>query len=275
MTDYWKSNAMHWCEYCKVWLQDNVVAIQRHEQGMKHKLAVQKRLADMKVRASQEKKEQELAKTSMAQIEEAARKAYERDIAAGVIEGEKVATYKEPVGPSLPSPADDTAGGGKDMRGWYFDDASGYYYHDKAAYYFHKDTGMYYGGDPQEWVERLPPEKLAYSFPRDDDDGLPRNAQIASREDVQHKVTVRRAPETKLVRTQVGGHYIPSTGTYGASKGVFSKNAGGVKRRRDEGNGGKQAEKKAVSKEEAEALAKREAARKRVDARTKAFYGLG
>ena len=38
----WKSNPMFWCEYCKVWLQDNPSAKATHERGMKHTDAVAK-----------------------------------------------------------------------------------------------------------------------------------------------------------------------------------------------------------------------------------------
>ena len=34
---YWKSNPMFWCEYCKVWLQDKPGAKATHERGIKHK----------------------------------------------------------------------------------------------------------------------------------------------------------------------------------------------------------------------------------------------
>ena len=34
---YWKSNPMHWCDYCKVWMQDNPGARATHEKGVKHK----------------------------------------------------------------------------------------------------------------------------------------------------------------------------------------------------------------------------------------------
>ena len=40
VTQRWKSNPMFWCEYCKVWLQDNPSAKTTHERGMKHTDAV-------------------------------------------------------------------------------------------------------------------------------------------------------------------------------------------------------------------------------------------
>lgn len=34
---FWKSNAMFWCDYCKVWMNDNPATKATHEAGMKHK----------------------------------------------------------------------------------------------------------------------------------------------------------------------------------------------------------------------------------------------
>ena len=39
---YWKSNPNFWCEYCRVWLQDNPQARATHERGMKHQENVAK-----------------------------------------------------------------------------------------------------------------------------------------------------------------------------------------------------------------------------------------
>lgn len=34
---FWKSNAMFWCDYCKVWMNDNPATKATHENGLKHK----------------------------------------------------------------------------------------------------------------------------------------------------------------------------------------------------------------------------------------------
>ena len=41
MTEYWVSQAKHWCTYCKQWISANKHEIKRHEEGRKHKEAVQ------------------------------------------------------------------------------------------------------------------------------------------------------------------------------------------------------------------------------------------
>lgn len=37
LVQFWKSNPMYWCDYCKVWMQDNPQARATHEKGIKHK----------------------------------------------------------------------------------------------------------------------------------------------------------------------------------------------------------------------------------------------
>lgn len=83
----------------------------------------------------------------------------QRDLEAGVLKGDAEQVHDEPIGPSLPSKAED-------LRGWYLDKDSGYYYHDGAGWYYHRDSGMYYGGDPQEWKSELPEDKRHLSFPK-------------------------------------------------------------------------------------------------------------
>eukprot|EP00891_Asterochloris_glomerata_P003314 jgi/Astpho2/3314/gw1.00054.114.1_t len=68
---------MHWCEYCKVWMNDNPATKATHENGLKHKENVSKRLRDMRKKQDADKKGEILAKQSMASIETAAKAQYE------------------------------------------------------------------------------------------------------------------------------------------------------------------------------------------------------
>jgi uncharacterized membrane protein len=36
LLQYWKSNAMHWCELCRCWMNDTKAAKLNHERGAKH-----------------------------------------------------------------------------------------------------------------------------------------------------------------------------------------------------------------------------------------------
>ena len=40
---FWKSQAMYWCDICKVWLKDDAQAKAVHERGAKHQENVAKR----------------------------------------------------------------------------------------------------------------------------------------------------------------------------------------------------------------------------------------
>ncbi len=68
----------------------------------------------------------------------------------------------------------------------------------------------------------------------------------------------------------LGGYSIPQSGVIGAARGVGAVGANPAKRKRDEP--GKPS--KVVSKEEADALARREAAKARVEQRTLKNFGL-
>lgn len=69
----------------------------------------------------------------------------------------------------------------------------------------------------------------------------------------------------------LGGHSIPQSGAVGAARGVGAAGAHAAKRKRDE----PERLSKPKSKEEANALARREAARARVEQRTLKNFGLG
>jgi len=51
MTEVWKSNENKFCKYCKCWVADNKVSWAGHEQGVRHKKAVEEKLSDMKRKA--------------------------------------------------------------------------------------------------------------------------------------------------------------------------------------------------------------------------------
>lgn len=107
---------MFWCDYCKVWMQDNPSAKATHERGMKHQENVARskflgapghpkalfqrshtlvmamssfdscvhfpELRQMRQRADTDKKEAVLAEATMSKIEAAAQKQYQKDLAA-------------------------------------------------------------------------------------------------------------------------------------------------------------------------------------------------
>ena len=55
MTEYWVSQARHWCEYCKIYINGSKSSIAFHEQGRKHKEIVELFLKDMRKRNRERK----------------------------------------------------------------------------------------------------------------------------------------------------------------------------------------------------------------------------
>ena len=72
---------------------------------------------------------------------------------------------------------------------------------------------------------------------------------------------------------ELGGYKMPTAGRIGGAKGIGASVGGVVKRKGQPVTAGKPS--KPVSKEEADAIAAREAAKKRVQQRTLSTFGLG
>lgn len=89
------------------------------------------------------------------------------------------------------------------------------------------------------------------------------------------KPVAKKAATVQHPMAELGGYKMPSVGNIGGAKGIGIA-GGGVKKRTqrvDTGIANKAS--KAVSKEEADAIAAREAAKKRVQQRTLSTFGLG
>lgn len=80
MTEYWVSQGKHWCEMCKCWLNDTPTSRANHEKGSGHKINVQRRLREMRLKAEAEKHEEADTKEQLERIEEAAELAYQKDL---------------------------------------------------------------------------------------------------------------------------------------------------------------------------------------------------
>ena len=75
MTEYWVSQARHWCEYCKIYINGSKSSIAFHEQGRKHKEIVELFLKDMRKRNRERKIERQDLDRELAKIERDAAKA--------------------------------------------------------------------------------------------------------------------------------------------------------------------------------------------------------
>ncbi|KAK3914236.1 Calmodulin-lysine N-methyltransferase [Frankliniella fusca] len=78
--DYWKSQPRKQCEFCKCWIADNKPSIAFHENGKKHKENVAKRLSEISKKSAKDAKQQVQVDKEMKKMEEAALKAYMKDI---------------------------------------------------------------------------------------------------------------------------------------------------------------------------------------------------
>lgn len=157
---------------------------------------------------------------------------------------------------------------------------------------------MYYGGEPADWTNTPKMPREAYYGADAAKPKPPSQPQAAAPSPSTASAAVpsggtgTRVPQTvlpgmKIVHAHpqagVGGYQMPEVGKIGGAKGIgtmlhpsSSSGSGGAgsgkedaKRKRDD----KPA--KPVSKEEAEFLARREAARQRVQARSMQSFGLG
>lgn len=82
MADYWKSQDRKFCEFCKCWIADNKPSIGFHEGGKRHKENVAKKLKEMTKKSNKDLKDKAKLKDDMKKMEEAALKAYMKDIEA-------------------------------------------------------------------------------------------------------------------------------------------------------------------------------------------------
>jgi len=122
MTEVWKSNENRFCKYCKCWVADNKVSWAGHEQGVRHKKAVDEKLSEMKRKAVSDQKSAKDEAHWLRKMEEAALKDYKskdissnRDFTAKLYNNEDLpdvnVTYEagpsnEPagsIGPKVPS----------------------------------------------------------------------------------------------------------------------------------------------------------------------------
>ncbi|KDR19704.1 WW domain-binding protein 4 [Zootermopsis nevadensis] len=78
--DYWKSQAKKFCEYCKCWIADNIPSVEFHENGKRHKENVKRRLSEIGKKSRQEHQKSIKVDAQIKKMEEAALKAYMKDV---------------------------------------------------------------------------------------------------------------------------------------------------------------------------------------------------
>lgn len=266
MTEFWVSQANKWCDYCKCWLKDTTQAWAVHERGTGHQENVARKLREMRQTADREKRDQEQLTTAMQRVEQEAKKRYAADLK------EEEAAKKARLGE------------------WVWNAEAGYFYNAVHRWYYDTKSGMYYGGDPIEWTDKPSlPREARYEVinkPQPAPGSAAAAAAAAARRrpaaGAQQYAVAGSRVVNKHPLSEVGGYQLHSIkGAVGGAKGVGSMAGGGTKgaataadadgkRKRDGAVGGG----KELSKEEQEFLARREAARQRVQQRTSATFGL-
>jgi len=78
MTEYWKSQENWFCKYCKVWVADNPISRQIHENGTRHKAAVEEKLSEIRRKQVHDAKVAKDESHWLKKMEEAALRDYKK-----------------------------------------------------------------------------------------------------------------------------------------------------------------------------------------------------
>ncbi|KAJ6800811.1 zinc finger protein ZOP1 [Iris pallida] len=230
MTEYWVSQGNKWCDFCKIYISNTTTSIRTHELGQRHKENVAKRLTSMWKDSATKDKEQKDAALALEQIEEKAKRSYQKDIAS-FQEGNKSTNHPPK---ALGNSSE-----------WEYDAASGYYYNLSKGYHYDPMSCLYYSSDIGKWITQE--EALRSSN--------------FSRSDAGQSSHSRGGPAPGVVVSS-------SLNTLRSVKGAAQSSTSVNKRKRE-------SEKtKVITKEEADALKAREAAKKRMEEREKPLLGL-
>jgi len=84
MSEFWVSQKKYYCKFCKVWMQDNKMSRQKHDQGTKHKLAIKEHLKAITKDGLAKEIENEEFQKELQKMERAALAQYSKDISSSV-----------------------------------------------------------------------------------------------------------------------------------------------------------------------------------------------
>jgi len=76
MTEYWKSQAKKFCDFCKCWISDNKASVEFHESGKRHQTAVQTRLEEIGRKGAADERQKQKQELWLQKMEAAAMKDY-------------------------------------------------------------------------------------------------------------------------------------------------------------------------------------------------------
>ncbi|MEW5318642.1 MAG: hypothetical protein WDW38_009849 [Sanguina aurantia] len=257
----WKKGAQHWCDVCKCWMNNTNAAKQHHERGMGHQENLAKKLREMGRKNDREKLEAKQAVTAMTHIEAAANRQYAKDQKA------------------------EAALVGK----WLWDVGAGYYYNAVHRWYYDPKTRWYYGGEPVDWAEKPASLPAIAMFGVAPSEGGPPAAAAAIT--TAAAAGGSSAPPSSASAAAAAASSAAAAAANGSSSAPFSAPTKRVvivsqhplANREDQvtaataaataAKAAAAAKARPVSAAEAEMIAKREAARARVTARTMSQFG--
>eukprot|EP00241_Pyramimonas_parkeae_P006825 CAMPEP_0114233958 /NCGR_PEP_ID=MMETSP0058-20121206/5458_1 /TAXON_ID=36894 /ORGANISM="Pyramimonas parkeae, CCMP726" /LENGTH=330 /DNA_ID=CAMNT_0001345615 /DNA_START=41 /DNA_END=1034 /DNA_ORIENTATION=+ len=256
MTEYWVSQGNHWCEYCKCWMNNNPKTIAIHTQGPKHKQNVEDRMRTIRRNAAGEKREEDLAKRTMASIEAAARRAYEKDLQEGRPEdmlgpqlpgdGNMGPGHRLPQAQTAIKTTDRDSGGSHAAAAsvatpeaassiqWVWDSVSGYWYDDVSKFFYDSASGMYCNPSTGAWQEQAPPppKKRAPPPPPPKRQSSNASAAVAGLENVPQSMRAAGARAAGEACAVCGGSTVGCPACSGTAKAVGVANpksaSGGV-----------------------------------------------
>ncbi|CAL9218280.1 unnamed protein product [Arabidopsis halleri] len=237
MTEYWVSQGNKWCEFCKIWIQNNPTSIRNHDLGKRHRECVDKKLTDMREKSAAKDKELKKNEKLLQQIEAKATRSYQKDIATA-----------QQVAKANGAPEDGTSG-------WMLDSASGYYYNQTNGLHYDSQSGFYYSDSIGHWVTQ---DEAYAAVKTSSGTKVPLVKKPILSSEAGPSVV---KPPGRLVTASLN----PKRAVKGAPSSVDLGN--NKRKRQDE-------KPKKVSAEEKAALKAREAARKRVEDREKPLLGL-
>ncbi|KAF2368036.1 U1-C C2H2-type zinc finger [Trinorchestia longiramus] len=157
MTEYWKSNARKFCDYCKCWFADNRASIDFHEAGKKHKENVAKRLKEIGVKGREDYENSLRVDDYMREMEQAALKAYQSDISANPdLTGSAINNIAKEKNADIVIKSDPPKATTEHLNNsdWYEAKSS-----DGRSYYFHIETKETRWDEPSDFIS-LEEQKL-------------------------------------------------------------------------------------------------------------------
>lgn len=283
MTEYWVSQGNKWCDFCKIFIANNPTSIRTHEFGQRHKDNVAKKLADLRKENAAKEKEKQQALKDLERIEAQARRSYKKDLAdkarleasttTSAFETPKGASSNLPSGVSnIPSAAVSSRTGtlneGNADGEWTFVDKVGYYFNAATGYYYDANSGLYYSELFGKWTT----QEEAFKASRESRGGACSEVSAKGSAPEQNVLVVAARQPPRTGAPLVSSSELPGPVLKASQiKPIPGK---GVPSSLEVGKRKRQEKTEPLSKDEATAIAAREAARKRTQEREKALLGL-